>query len=364
MNASRGKSKVRSNLVWAAVWASLLGAIGSGAREASAQQVEVVGDETAVRLDPNATSPAIATLPAGAVLEWVGESGPYYLVTVPGAPGQDDLIGYVLASELEVVGTSPGGPGSPSPGPNAAMPVPGVGQQHANAKRSRANGLKRAAQGAAVATAAELTISIGFEVEDEDSYADSDSYQSAQDRRSKAETFTNVALIGAAALVAYGIGSYVTGWRKMAGLEREFPEATTPPLDRQYAEAKLGRSLGRRKILIGGLLAGAAYGSTEWVPGLAVPKSEDFKTDVAYQNAVDKREKVERGRNWVVGGGGVLVAWGLAQWFLAGQKMGEIEDMSRMGISAHSGSSGSRPAVNLFVDRADARTRLGVAWRW
>lgn len=366
MNAPGGKSNARSNLVRTALWACLLGAVCPwlpGA--ASAQQVVVVGDETPVRLDPSAASPAIATLAAGTVLEWVGESGPYYVVSVPGGPGQEDLVGYVLAAEVEVAGP-PDESGTPPPGPNAAVPVPGVGRQHANAKRSRAGGLSKAVWGAALATAAQLTLSIGFEVEDEGSYADSSSYRRAQDRRSTAKSVTDVAVIGGAALLAYGIGSYVVGWRKMAALEREFPEATTPPLDRRYAEARLGRSLGRRKVLFGGLLAGAAWGSSEWVPQLAVPKPEDFKTDVAYQNALDRREKVERARTWVVGAGGVLVAWGIAQWFLSGQRMGEIEDISRTtALAPPPEPSGSGPAVaTLFLERADARTRLGVAWRW
>ena len=76
---------------------------------ASAQQVRALSDGAAVRLDPSDSSPVIANLAPGATLDWIGESGPYHIVSIPGQPGEDDLIGYVLASEVEVVGAASGG---------------------------------------------------------------------------------------------------------------------------------------------------------------------------------------------------------------------------------------------------------------
>ena len=354
------KANARSILTRAAIWMSFLAA-GLAAEAASAQQVEITANETAVRLDPSDTSPVITTLSAGTVLEWVGESGPYYAVSVPGPPGQENLVGYVLASEVAVVGMPQPASGTSGGG----MAIPSVEEQYANAKRSRSSGATRAAQGAAMAATAEATISIFFEAEEQESYEDDAAYQAALDREESAASVKTVALIGGAALAAYGIGRYVLGWRKMAELEREFPEATTPPLERQYAEASLSRSLGRRKVFWGAILAAASFGTAELVPYFAAPEAEDFEDASEFQSAVNRREDVETVRNWVTGAGAVLGVWGLAQWVLASQKMAEVEELSGMTtLSMSLASSGTELPINLFVGRADARTRFGVAWSW
>ena len=354
------KANARSILTQTAIWMSFLAA-GPAAEAASAQQVEIIANETAVRLDPSGTSPVITTLSAGTVLEWVGESGPYYSVSVPGPPGQENLVGYVLASEVAVVGMP-----QPSSGTSGGgMAIPSVEEQHANAKRSRSSGMKRAAQGAGLAAAADMSISIFFEAEEQESYEDEAAYQAALDREESASSVKTVALIGGAALAAYGIGRYVLGWRKMAELEREFPEATTPPLERQYAEASLDRSLGRRKVVWGAILAGASFATAELVPYFAAPEAEDFEDASEFQSAVNRREDVETVRNWVTGAGAVLGVWGLAQWVLASQKMAEVEELSGMTtLSMSLASSGAELPINLFVGRADARTQFGVAWSW
>ena len=359
------KVNARSVPFLAAVWSSFL-AVGLGSEAASAQQVEVVANETALRLDPDGASPVIATLEAGAVLEWVGESGPYYAVSVPGPPGQENLVGYVLASEVAVVGASR--PGAPAPGPGApggGMAIPGVEEQHASAKASRSAGLNRAAQGAAVAATAQVSISIFYEAEEREYYETEAEYQAAKEKEEDGNNIKTVALIGAGALVAYGLGRYVLGWRKMAELEREFPEATTPPLDRQYAEASLNRSLGRRKALWGTLLAGASFATVEWVPHFADPKPEDYQIAGEFRDAVSRRENAEMARNWIMGAGGVLGVWGIAQWILASQRMGEVEELQRMtALPSPLRSLGPGSPVNLFVDGDGARTRFGVAWSW
>ena len=346
-------------LLHSIIWTSFLAA-GTAAAPAAAQQV-VVANETVLRLDPNSTSPVIATLPSGAVLEWVGESGPYYAVSVPGPPGQENLIGYVLASEVAVVGMPQPSPAAPGGG----MAIPGVEEQHAAAKANRSAGLNRAVQGAGLAATAQLSVSLFFEVEDRESYEDDAAYQAAQDREETAGTVKKVALIGGAALAAYGIGRYVLGWSKMAALEREFPEATTPPLDRQYAEATLSRSLGRRKLVWGALLAGGAFAAVEWIPYFAVPDPEDFADALEYKSAVNRREDAETGKQWIMGAGGLLGVWGLAQWVMASQKMGEVEELSRMtALSMPLQSPGAERPARLFVGRADSRTQFGVAWSW
>ena len=354
MNVNAG-----SVLLHAVIWTTFLGA-GAAAKPASAQQVEVVANETVLRLDPDAASPVIATLPAGTVLEWVGESGPYFAVSVPGPPGQENLVGYVLASEVAVVGM----PRTSSAAPGGGMAIPGVEEQHAAAKANRSAGLKRAVQGAGLAATAQLSVSLFFEVEDRESYEDDAAYQAAQDREETAGTVKKVALIGGAALAAYGIGRYVLGWSKMSQLEREFPEATTPPLDRQYAEATLNRSLGRRKVVLGAILAGGAFAAVEWIPYFGVPDPEDFDDALEFQSAVNRRNDAETARQWIMGAGSVLGVWGVAQWVLASQKMGDVEELSRMSALSMPLQSGSERPVRLFVGRADSRTQFGVAWNW
>jgi len=352
-------------LLNAVIWTSFLGA-GLEARPVAAQQVEVIANETVLRLDPDAGSPAIATLSAGTVLEWVGESGPYLAVSLPGPPGEDDLVGFVLASEVAVQGAPQ--PSSSIPRPGAAgggMPVPGVAQQHANAKQRSSAGVGKVVQGAALAGTATLSVSLFFQVEDRESYEDDAAYQRAVDREETAGTVKTVALIGGGALAAWGIGQYVMGRRAMSQLERDFPEATTPPIERQYAEASLSRSLGRRKVFWGAFLAGGAFAAVEWIPYFGVPDPEEYNDATEFQSALNRRDDAETARQWIVGAGSVLGVWGVAQWILASQKMGEIEQVSRTSaLSMPLPSSGSEPPVRLFVGRADSRTQFGVAWSW
>lgn len=351
----------------AALCACLLGA-GAAAEPISAQQVQVLSNSTPLRLDPTDSSPVITALEAGTVLEWIGESGGYYAVSVPGPPGQENLVGYVLASEVELMGGLD--PTSGLPSAAGGMPVPGVAQQYQMAREARSSGVSNAVRGGAVAVAAQVSVSLFFEVEDRDSYESEAAYQDAVDRKSTAESVAQYALIGGAALAAYGIGRYVFGWRKMAELEEEFPEATTPSLERQYAEATLNRSLGRRKLVWGVILGAASYGTVEFVPHFAVPAAEDYGSDAEYQSALGRRDTAVTVRNWVMGVGGVLGTWGLAQWVLASQKMGEIEQVS--GMTALTLPLGSSPAeslrtgspAKLFVGHADSRTQFGVAWSW
>ncbi len=354
------KVNVSRVLFRAVFWqSSLLAAAGlPGPKAATAQQVEVIA-ETVLRLDPSASSPVIAALPTGTVLEWVGESGPYFAVSVPGPPGQENLVGYVLASEVSVVGgPQPAAGNQPLGAGGGGMPIPNVQQQHATAKQSRSAGMNRAAQGAALAATAQLSVSIFFEAEERNSYEDEAAYEAAKDREGTATSVKNVALVGAAALAAYGIGRSVFGWRRMAELEREFPEATTQPLDRQYAEATLNRSLGKRKVFWGVFLAAASFATVEYVPHFAEPQEEDFEDVMEFQSAADRQDKASTVKNWVMGVGGVLGGWGVAQWVLASQKMGEVEELSRITALV-------RPLeANLFVGRAGARTQLGVAWSW
>ena len=116
------------------------------------QQVRTVSDDTAIRLDPAPESPVIATLPAGTDLNWVGESGGFYTVSFTG-PGGEDLLGYVLSSEVQVLGDPPS---SVTPPPGAAGPllpgglpsgqlgaIPDVEQQYENERNRRSSGLKK-----------------------------------------------------------------------------------------------------------------------------------------------------------------------------------------------------------------------------
>ena len=359
MKANAGSFLLHA-VVWTICWA------GATPDSASAQQVEVIANQTVLRLDPDAASPAIATLLAGTVLEWVGESGPYLAVSLPGPPGEDDLVGFVLASEVSVQGASQ--PSSATARPGAAsggMPIPGVPQQHAAAQQSKSAGVGKVVQGAALASAATLSVSLFFQVEKRESYESDAAYRQAQDREETANSVKTVALVGGGALAAWGIGQYVLGWRAASRLERDFPEATTAPLDRQYAEATLSRSLGRRKVFWGAFLAGGAFAAVEWIPYFGVPDPEEYDDALELQSALNRRDDAETARQWVMGAGSVLGIWGVAQWVLASQKLGEIEELSRMSVlSMPLQSSGSEPPVRLFVGRADSRTQFGVAWSW
>ena len=129
-------------------------ALGYGV--ASAQQVRALGSGAAVRLDPSDSSPVIANLAAGATLDWIGESGPYHIVSIPGQPGEDDLIGYVLAAEVEIVGgVSAGVPGGvPPPATGSGSVIPDIHAQYERSQARRSSGLKRSLWGGTLAIVA------------------------------------------------------------------------------------------------------------------------------------------------------------------------------------------------------------------
>ena len=298
--------------------------------------------------------------------EWVGVSGPYYAVSVPGPPGQENLIGYVLASQVKVVGGS-AAPGVP---PSAAtalggMPVPNLQQQYANAKENRGAGLNQAVAGVALGMSAQMIVTLLFELEEEGSYESREEYEAAKDRHERASSVRNLAVAGGAALAAFGIGRYAFGWRKMAELEREFPEATTPSLERRYEEAKVKRSLGISKTIWGAVLAGGSWAAAEYVPQLAEPVPEDYVEKADYESALSDREKVVTVRNAAMATGGVLAVWGVGQWVLAEMDLGEVEEVARtMALAVPIQSSGFESPLKVFLGHADARTHLGVQLTW
>ena len=111
---------------------------------AAAQQVRTVG-ETLVHLDPDPESPTIATLPAGTDLTWVGESGEWYTVSFTG-PAGDDLLGYVRAGEVQVMGAPSAPPAAPGAGGPPLMGGGGGGSHSVRANPRRPNPVRERAQ--------------------------------------------------------------------------------------------------------------------------------------------------------------------------------------------------------------------------
>ncbi len=332
-------------------------ALGFGA--ASAQQVRALGSGAAVRLDPSDSSPVIANLAAGATLDWIGESGPYHIVSIPGEPGEDDLIGYVLAAEVEIVGgVSAGGPP-----PATGSVIPDIHVQYERSRARRSSGLNRSLWGGTLAIVAIATTQIVFAVADEDAYADSASHQAAVDRHSTAGTVRNALLLSGAGLLAWGAADYVLGSRDIETMEGELPALADPALEVQYGDAGARRGSGKRRFTWGAIMAGGSYATVRWLPWLGAPERADYDTEWEYLSAVHRRDRTETANRWFIGVGSVLGVWGAVDWVLGSRKMSEIEAITR--VSAAPGPRRIPVAAagpDLFVRRALGRTEIGLAW--
>ena len=332
-------------------------ALGHGL--ASAQQVRALSNGAAVRLDPSDSSPVIANLAAGATLDWIGESGPYHIVSIPGQPGEDDLIGYVLASEVEVVGNVSAGAQPRATG----SVIPDIYTQHERSKARRSSGLKRSIWGGTLAIVAIATTQIVFEAADDDAYADSASHQAAVDRHSKARTVRNAFTLAGAGLLTWGGADYILARRDMGTMEGELPTLAVPALEEQYRDASARRRSGKRKFLWGTIMAGGSYATVKWLPWLGVPDRADYDTEWEYLSAVHRRDRTETANRWFIGVGSVLGVWGAVDWVLGSRKMSEIEAISRVAASqAPHRTPVAGVGPDLFVRRVAGRTEIGLVW--
>ena len=330
-------------------------ALGHGL--ASAQQVRALSNGAAIRLDPTDSSPVIANLAAGATLDWIGESGPYHIVSIPGQPGEDDLIGYVLAAEVEVVGTVSAGAQPPATG----SVIPDIHAQYERSKARRSSGLTRWLWGGTLAIVAIAATKIVFEAADEDAYADSASHQAAVDRHAKARTVRNAVTLGGAGLLTWGAADYILGRRDMETMEGELPTLANPALEEQYRDASGRRGSGKRKFLWGAIMAGGSYATVKWLPWLGVPDRADHDTEWEYLSAVHRRNRTETANSWFIGVGSVLGVWGAVDWVLGSRKKSEIEAIARVTASP---APQKTPVAgpDLFVRRVAGRTEIGLAW--
>ena len=340
------------------------------------QQVRTVSDDTAIRLDPAPESPVIATLPAGTDLNWVGESGSWYTVSFTG-PGGEDLLGYVLSSEVQVLGDPPS-PGTPPPAAGPLLPgglpstpssvIPDVEVQYENERNRRSSGLKKLIWGIALigASHAALDMIPVLQVPEPEDYDTADDYQSALDRRDAAETGRSVVTGLGGALIGWGGIQFGWGWRRMSILEVDLPRQGEASLEVQYAEASETRSSGRSKFFWGVFLIGSSYAAVEWIPYFGVPVQEEYDDPDEYQTALDRRDRVETIRQWTMLGGGALGAWGGSQWVMGARRMAQIEATARMAsLDLPLAPPDSDLTPELFVDRdRGGRTKVGLQWTW
>ena len=339
---------------------------------AGAQQVRIVADGTEVRLDPSDSSPVITTLSAGTVLDYVAESGPWYAVSVAGDPGQDDVIGYVLASQVELLGTAAAPPTGPPTVPTAPGGVPTIGIPDLEARyeaerRRRSSGVSKLIWGLVIAGGAYAALEYvpPLQVPAAEDYDTPEDYQNALDLRSTAETGRTVATGLGAALGAWGVTQIGFGWRNMRSLELELPRSAAPSLQVQYGDAFQMRASGRRKVFWAIFLPAVAYGVVEWVPYFGVPDPVDFENPDEYDAAVQRRDRAETGRLWTAVFGGGLGGWGLTQWVLGARRMSQIEATARMtAVSTSLAPSLAEVPVELFASRRGARTQLGIQLKW
>lgn len=340
-----------------------------------AQQVRVVSDETSVRLDPDASSPIITQLSAGTLVDWIGESGPFYTISLPGETGQDNLVGYVMASEVEVVGTRVPQGVAQSLGDDAVaeISIPDLERQYEREMERRESGKKKIIWGVVLAAAAYAALEYipPLSVPDRADYDSDEDYRSAVDKRDAAETGRSVVTGLSVALGTWGAVQYGYGWRNTRNLGLDLRRSSAPSIDERYVEAQESRSSGRSKVWWGLFLIGASYATVEWIPYFGEPSREDFETPEEYQDAVDRRESAVKTRTWIMRVGGVLGAWGGTQWVLAAREMSEIEATIRttstalaVPVSLLGDGPDGTVATELFMGREGPRTVAGLRWTW
>lgn len=337
-----------------------------------AQQVRIVADGTEIRLDPNDSSPVITSMTAGTVLDQVGESGPWYAVRLAGDPGQDDVIGYVLASEVELLGSPAALPtappvAAPPPGGVPIIGIPDLSARYEAERSRRSSGVGKLIWGLVISGAAHAALEFvpPLQVPVAEDYDTAKDYQNALDRRSTAEAGRTAATVLGGALGAWGIAQIGFGWRNMRQLELELPRAAEPSLQEQYGDAFQMRAAGRRKVFWAVFLPVLAYGVVEWVPYLGVPDPADFDNADDFNDAVRRRDQAESARRWTNVFGAGLGAWGVTQWVLGARKMSQIEATARMtALSVRVAPSRAEVPVEFFASRRGARTQLGLQWRW
>lgn len=339
--------------------------------DAGAQEVRVVADGTPVRLDPNDSSPVITTVAAGTTLEWVGESGDWYAVTVAGQPGQDEVIGYVLASQVEVVaGAAPPGappvPGAPTGALPATLGIPDVEVRYEAERRRRSSGVGKLIWGLVIIGTGYAALEFIPPLQEPvaEDYDTAEEYQDALDLRSSAETGRTVATGLGAALGAWGLTDIGLGWSNMRNLELELPRTSAPSLQVQYGDAFRMRSSGRRKVFWAIFLPVVTYGVVEWVPYFGVPDAADFDNVEDYNAAVKRRDRAESAKTWTTRLGVGLGGWGVTQWVLGARRMSQIEATARMTAMSPFAPTLADIPVELFASRRDARTQLGIQVRW
>ena len=351
---------------------ALLAVVAGAPVDAGAQQVRIVVDETAVRLDPSDSSPVITTMPAGTLLEWVGESGDWYAVTVAGQAGQEEIIGYLLASQVEVISggaAAPGAPAVPSAptgGLAATLGIPDVEVRYEAERRRRSSGVSKVIWGLVIAGAAYAALEFVPPLKEPfpPDYDTAEEYQDALDLRSAAETGRTVATGLGAALGAWGLTDIGLGWRNMRNLELELPRTSAPSLQVQYGDAFRMRASGRRKVFWAIFLPAVTYGVVEWVPYFGVPDAADFENVEDFNAAVERRDRAEAARTWTTWLGAGLGGWGLTQWVLGARRMSQIEATARMTALSPFAPTLDDVAVELFASRRDARSQLGIQVRW
>ena len=362
--------RVWNSMVWSFV-ALLLLVAALAPSEVSAQQARATNDGTEVRIDPDPLSDVIATLEAGVVLQWVGESGDYYAVSIPGGPGEDDIVGWVLASELELLGGAvlpdttdlliPGG-GTPLGGAD----IPDLQQQYDQAVERRAAGMSKAIQGLGLAAATGAIFALfakpEFEVNDQQSYATESLYQEAVDRNSSAGNLRDLAIMGGAAVAAYGVAQFILGRQRMNELRLELPRAADPTMQEQYDHANARRLTGRTRVIWGGALILASNGT---VAAFSQPVAEDYATASEYESAVDRRNTIKTARNWMTAAGILLGAWGTFDWLMGARDMSTIEDAARTSARAVPfGAGGDAATPSVFVGLSDLGPAVGLNWTW
>ncbi len=347
--------------------------LGAIPQDASAQQLRVIADGTQVRFAPDPDSPVVATLGAGTILEQVVSDGPYAGVLLM-TDEEEQLVGYILSSAVEVLYDSPT---AQVPPPSTTIGDPGPGPlratleqaQYAEADAMRSSGKSKIYVGLALAGTSWAAVQFlpFLSVPDRDNYLRDSEYQNALDRRANAETGQKVGVGLGLAVAVYGIGQVIRASRTRADIDLEARRAAAPGVELRYTIARQQISSGRKKLLWGVVLAGTSYAVVKWTPYLAVPDAADHNDQVSYQVAADRRTNAERVRNGAMVLSGALGAWGMYQWRAGSREMAAIDaevGARSAALDLPVTTAHSDVAVGLFAGPVGRRTAVGLRLVW
>ena len=208
--------------------------LGSTPRIAAGQEVRVIAQEAAVRLDPSPNSVVIMNVTVGTMLEFVQQSGAWFIVNLPNEPGYPRRIGYISASDAELFGVLPPKTDStpparedPEPLQRVAPPAQGLGmplewqERYDRAVSRRSGGKRKLWMGVGGIVASWAVLQFVYTVPVVTDFSDLSAWTAAVNNRETALRVTQAVWVGGAGLSVWGLIEWLGAKGDISDLEIE-----------------------------------------------------------------------------------------------------------------------------------------------